>query len=153
MYSTRTRRPNLTSLQIPSRALETQMTSSATARVNFSPGSTTGRGRGLPPRPNTTKSSKSSFKSLIPQLSLTKNKIPKTPDGEKTNLLLQKPPSPSTASSSNLHAFSLTKLFSSPSVKRTHSLPVTPVSKPTAAQTPPERHAVDLSHCDVCILS
>lgn len=147
-----TRRPNLTSLQIPSRALETQMSTSA--RVNFSPGSTTGRGRGLPPRPNTTKCSKSSFKSLIPQLSFTKSKIPKTPDSEKINLLLRKPPSPSTTSlSSNPHAFALTRLFSSPSVKRTHSLPVTPFSNPTAVQTLPETHVVDLSNCDVCMSS
>lgn len=133
------RRPNLSSLQIPARTLENQLPLSTRINISPSPSSTKA---GLPPRPTSARA-KSSIRNLLPQRSFkTKSS---TLESDRTILLVPGTPSsegqdkPSTSK-----PFSLTKVFSSVSAKRTHSLPVTPVaiSGPASAR---ERHAVDLS--------
>ncbi|KAG6515226.1 uncharacterized protein LOC121970803 isoform X1 [Zingiber officinale] len=136
------RRPNLASLQIPVRALGNSL-ASARAYAFPSPGSARA---GLPPRPNSTRT-KSSIRSLVQQRSLrTKGS---SSDGDRTVLLI-----PGTSSSegqenkpSTSRQFSLTKVFSSVSTKKTYSLPVTPVTSqdPSSEQ---ERHVVDVSFLD-----
>ncbi|XP_038974205.1 uncharacterized protein LOC103719384 isoform X2 [Phoenix dactylifera] len=136
------RRPNLSSLEIPARTLENQFPSST--RINISPSPSSTR-VGLPPRPASART-KSTIRNLLPQRSF---KIKgSTPDSDRTILLVPGTPSsegqdkPSTSK-----PFSLAKVFSSASAKKTHSLPVTPVasSGPDSGQ---ERHVVDLSKLD-----
>lgn len=118
------RRPNLSSLQIPQRTLESSLSAFMTIDIpsGQSPSSTRA---GLPPRPHSAKI-KSSVKYLFPQRSFRAKNM--THDGEKTILIL-----PDTASSdaslekpSTSRSFSLNRMFFSPSLKATHSLPVTP---------------------------
>ncbi|XP_004303917.1 PREDICTED: uncharacterized protein LOC101297754 [Fragaria vesca subsp. vesca] len=118
------RRPNLSSLQIPERTLESSLSAFTTIDIpsGQSPSSTR---VGLPPRPHSAKI-KSSVKYLFPQRSFRGKNM--THDGEKTILIL-----PDTASSdaslekpSTSRSFSLNRMFFSPSLKATHSLPVTP---------------------------
>lgn len=141
------RRPNLASLQIPVRALGNSLPS-ARAYAFPSPGSARA---GLPPRPNSTRT-KSSIRSLVQQRSLRTKGL--SSDGDRTVLLIPGTPSsegqedkPSTS-----RQFSLTKVFSSVSTKKTHSLPVTPVTSqgPSSEQ---ERHVVDVSFLDVSFIS
>ncbi|URE01808.1 RINGv [Musa troglodytarum] len=142
----RSRRPNLTTLQIPARTLEIPLPS-ARSNVLCSPGSARA---GLPPRPSSTRA-KSSIRSLFPQRSLkTKNS---TPGGDRTVLLIPGTPSsegPQEQASTSRQFFITkvlpsTKALSSGSTNRTHSLPVTPVANcgPSAVQ---ERHVIDLSN-------
>lgn len=118
------RRPNLSSLQIPERTLESSLSAFTLIDIPSiqSPSSTRA---GLPPRPHSAKI-KSSVKYLFPQKSFRVKNLPH--DGEKTILIL-----PDTASSdgplekpSTSRSFSLNRMFFSPSIKATHSLPVTP---------------------------
>lgn len=118
------RRPNLTTLLIPSRSMESPTPSST--RINIttvsSPNSTRA---GLPPRPSPAKSRTLSMKNLLPQRSFKNKSV--IPEGEKAVLITPGTPlsgedKPSTSSKS----FSLSKVFSSS--KRTNSLPVTPVA-------------------------
>ncbi|RWW30968.1 hypothetical protein GW17_00004438, partial [Ensete ventricosum] len=140
------RRPNLTSLQIPERTLENPLPSARSYTLS-SPGSVRA---GLPPRPSSTRT-KSSIRSFFPQRSLkTKSSAP---EGDRTVLLIPGTPSsegqqgkPSTS-----RQFSLTKVFSSFSTKGTHSLPVTPVASSDSSSTQ-ERHVVDLSNPEVTII-
>nr|XP_029121569.1 uncharacterized protein LOC105049083 isoform X2 [Elaeis guineensis] len=136
------RRPNLSSLQIPTRTLENQLPSSTRINIPPSPSSTRA---GLPPRPASART-KSSIRNLLSQRSFkTKSS---TPESDRTILLI-----PGTTSSegrdkpSTSKPFSLTKVLSSASAKITHSLPVTPVasSGPGSGQ---ERHVVDMSNLD-----
>ncbi|CAD5169466.1 unnamed protein product [Musa acuminata subsp. malaccensis] len=140
------RRPNLTTLQIPARTLEIPLPS-VRSNVLSSPGSVRA---GLPPRPSSTRA-KSSIRSLFPQRSLkTKNS---TPEGDRTVLLIPRTPSsegPQEQASTSRQFFITkvlpsTKALSSGSTNRTHSLPVTPVANcgPSAVQ---ERHAIDISN-------
>ncbi|RVW82291.1 hypothetical protein CK203_041671 [Vitis vinifera] len=109
------RRPNLSSLQIPVRSLEN--TSSAFARIEISSApSPTSTKAGLPPRPPSAKF-KSSMRNLLPQRSLRAKNL--SEDGEKTVLIIPDTPSsdgpldkPTTSRS-----FSLNKVLF-PSVKQ-----------------------------------
>ncbi|XP_031505454.1 uncharacterized protein LOC116267721 isoform X2 [Nymphaea colorata] len=121
------RRPNL-SLQIPTRSLESL--SSNSIRINLAPTpSPVSTKANLPPKPSSAKG-KTSFKSLFTQRSFM-TKVPMT-DCEKAVLLMpgassekmEENPSPS-------RSFSLTKVFLPP-IKKTHSLPVTPVASSDA---------------------
>ncbi|XP_058100095.1 uncharacterized protein LOC131244598 isoform X2 [Magnolia sinica] len=135
-----TRRPNLSSLQIPERSMETPCPSST--RINIpsiiSPSSTRA---GLPPRPSSAKG-RSSMRHLLSQRSFkTKASVPEC---EKTVLLIPGMPTseelqdkPSTSRS-----FSLTRVFSAATTKRTHSLPVTPVAN-SGPESVQERDVVD----------
>ncbi|VVA26378.1 PREDICTED: E3 ubiquitin-ligase [Prunus dulcis] len=137
------RRPNLSSLQIPARTLESSL--SAFTRIDIpsvpSPSSTRA---GLPPRPNSAKI-KSSMKNLFPQKSFRAKNLPL--DGEKTILIIPDTPSSDghLAKPSTSRSFSLNKVFFSPSMKATHSLPVTP-SANVGSETVQGRHLE--SHSD-----
>ncbi|BBG99855.1 RING/U-box superfamily protein [Prunus dulcis] len=137
------RRPNLSSLQIPARTLESSL--SAFTRIDIpsvpSPSSTRA---GLPPRPNSAKI-KSSMKNLFPQKSFRAKNLPL--DGEKTILIIPDTPSSDghLAKPSTSRSFSLNKVFFSPSTKATHSLPVTP-SANVGSETVQGRHLE--SHSD-----
>ncbi|WOL17794.1 hypothetical protein Cni_G26587 [Canna indica] len=137
------RRPNLSSLQIPARTLETPLPS-ARAYTLSSPGSTRA---GLPPRPTSTRT-KSSIRSLFSQRSIRMKNS--TPEGDRTVLLIPGTPTsegqqdkPSTS-----RQFLLTRVFSSVSAKRPHSLPVTPVGNP-GPSFDQERHVVDISNLEI----
>uniref|UniRef100_A0A0D9VCJ8 RING-CH-type domain-containing protein n=1 Tax=Leersia perrieri TaxID=77586 RepID=A0A0D9VCJ8_9ORYZ len=106
------RRPNL-SLQIPNRALDDVVPTSTRINILPSPGSARS---GLPPRPNSTRA-KSSTRGIIPQRSFK-------------------------AKPTTSRSFSFTKVISSLSAKRTHSLPVTPVA--TSGPSSHEVHADNL---------
>ncbi|CAL9133172.1 unnamed protein product [Musa acuminata var. zebrina] len=136
------RRPNLTSLQIPERTLENSLPSARSYTLS-SPGSVRA---GLPPRPSSTRT-KSSIRSFFPQRSLKTRSS--APEGDRTVLLIPGTPSsegkqdkPSTS-----RQFSFTKVFSSFSTKGAHSLPVTPVAISDSSSTQ-ERHVVDLSNLE-----
>lgn len=136
----RSRRPSLPSLQIPARNVENSQINST--RVNFSSSATPSSTRvGLPPRPSSSRV-KPSIRSLTPQWSFKiKNS---TPENDKTNLLM-----PSTTSqghqdkNSIARAFSLTKVWSSISLKGTLSLPATPVGN-SDPESSLERHIIDI---------
>ncbi|KAJ0975737.1 hypothetical protein J5N97_017702 [Dioscorea zingiberensis] len=116
------RRPKLTSLQIPERSLivSTLPTSSRA---------------GLPPRPASAKP-KSSMKKMLPQWSFKARST--TPEGDRAILLIPGAPTSSGQEEkpSVSRTFSLPKVFSAVSGKRTHSLPSTPVGKPGLTTTP-----------------
>ncbi|KAF0935849.1 hypothetical protein E2562_036369 [Oryza meyeriana var. granulata] len=131
------RRPNL-SLQIPTRAFDDLVPTST--RINISPSPSSARS-GLPPRPNSTRA-KSSIRSIIPQRSFKAKSS--FQDGDQTVLLV--PGTPSLAGQqvkpTTSRSFSFTKVISSLSAKRTHSLPVTPVA--TSGPSSHEGHADNL---------
>ncbi|KAJ3679355.1 hypothetical protein LUZ60_017366 [Juncus effusus] len=127
--------PNLPSLQIPDRTLETNQITNMplSSKLPFSPNPTSAR-LGLPPRPATTRA-KSSFKNILSFKGKNTSNNNVEFEGERSVLILQGEPS----SVSGLKAekekvlgtsrrFSLTRAFSSVNTKRTHSLPVTPAS-------------------------
>ncbi|KAK3227350.1 hypothetical protein Dsin_007212 [Dipteronia sinensis] len=131
------RRPNLSSLQIPVRSLDSSLPDFMQIDVPSVPSPTSSRA-GLPPRPNSAKF-KSSVRNLLPQRSFRSKNM--SQDGEKTVLIIpDTPPSdgppdkPSTSRS-----FSLNKVFFPSSMKVAHSLPATPRadSGPDSVQ---ERH-------------
>ncbi|KAJ6426100.1 hypothetical protein OIU84_026643 [Salix udensis] len=121
------RKPSLSSLEIPARSLEAEFTKIEIAQ---SPSSAK---PGLPPRPSSAKF-KSTVKSLLPQRSLKAKNL--TQDGEKTVLIIpDTPPSDSpVAKPSTSRSFSLNKVLFP--TKSTNSLPVTPSanSDPEAVQ-------------------
>ncbi|XP_022880565.1 uncharacterized protein LOC111397822 [Olea europaea var. sylvestris] len=126
-----TRRPNLSSLEIPARSLESTLYDFA--RIDIpSPTSTKA---GLPPRPNSAKLI-SSVKNLLPQRSF-RGKHP-IQDGEKTVLII--PDTPKSGKPSTSRSFSLNKFLFSSSTK-THSLPVTPMAN--VEPKPSEENNVD----------
>lgn len=113
------RKPNLSSLQIPVRSLDSSLSNST--QIDQGPCSC----KGLPPRPNSAKL-KSSVKNLIPQRSLRSKNV--VQDGEKSVLIIPDTPQsdcppdkPSTSRS-----FSLNKVFFPLSIKAAVSLPATP---------------------------
>ncbi|XP_019162313.1 PREDICTED: uncharacterized protein LOC109158877 isoform X2 [Ipomoea nil] len=126
------RRPNLSSLQIPARSSECDLTSFTRIDVP-SPGSARA---GLPPRPNSARLI-SSVKNLIPQKSFRAKNLP--PDAEKTVLIV--PETPLSDKPSTSRSFSLNKILFSSSTKPAHSLPVTP--KESAAPKPFEDSQLD----------
>ncbi|KAL2529659.1 RING/U-box superfamily protein [Forsythia ovata] len=126
-----TRRPNLSSLEIPVRSLESTLYDFA--RIDI-PSPTSTRA-GLPPRPNSAKLI-SSVKNLLPQKSF-RGKHP-TQDGEKTVFII--PDTPLLDKPSTSRSFSLNKFLFSSSTK-THSLPVTPMAN--AGPKPSEENHAD----------
>lgn len=115
------RRPSLSSLEIPTRTLETSMS-------DFSAPSPASSRAGLPPRPSSAKV-RSTVKNLFPQRSLRAKNL--SHDGEKTVLIVPETPlssdAPQATRPTTSRSFSLNKVFFSPSTKLTSSLPVTPV--------------------------
>ncbi|CAJ2668429.1 zinc finger protein [Trifolium pratense] len=123
------RRPSLSSLQIPTRTLESALSSSTKTDgpTLSSPGST----RGLPPRPHSTTKVKSSMRNLLSDRSFRTKTI--SQDSEKTVLIV-----PDTLSSSDngpldnkpstSRSLSLNKILFPSSTKAAHSLPVTPIA-------------------------
>ncbi|XP_058781707.1 uncharacterized protein LOC131655923 [Vicia villosa] len=123
------RRPSLSSLQIPTRSLESALSSSTKTDgpTLSSPGST----RGLPPRPHSTKV-KSSMRNLLSDRSFRTKTC--SQDSEKTVLIV-----PDTLSSdgpldkpSTSRSLSLNKILFPSSTKAAHSLPVTPIANSDA---------------------
>lgn len=138
----RSRRPSLPSLQIPARSLENAQISSA--KMNFPSSVTPNLTRQcLPPRPSSSRT-KQAARNLLSQWSFkTKNSIA---EGDKTNLLTPSASTPSQGQqdkSSIARAFSLTKVFSSISLKGTLSLPATPVGN-SGSESSQERHVIDI---------
>ncbi|XP_073224636.1 uncharacterized protein [Cicer arietinum] len=124
------RRPSLSSLQIPARSLESALASSTKTDgpTLSSPGST----RGLPPRPHSTKV-KSSMRNLLSDRSF-RTKTCSQQDIEKTVLIV-----PDSLSShgpldkpSTSRSLSLNKILFPSSTKAAHSLPVTPIANSDA---------------------
>ncbi|KAJ1703900.1 hypothetical protein LUZ63_003679 [Rhynchospora breviuscula] len=141
--------PNLSSLQIPNRTIENQISNlPSSTRITISPNLSSSR-HGLPPRPSSTRA-KSSLRSILSSKSLigrsrSQKEGQESQEGERTILI--KPGEPLSEGEklerpSGSGLFSLTRVFSNVSAKRTHSLPVTPVG--TAAPTCKDSHAVDL---------
>ncbi|XP_057461435.1 uncharacterized protein LOC130751780 isoform X2 [Actinidia eriantha] len=123
LFQQQSRRPNLSSLEIPSRSMETTLSNFTRIDTPQVPSPSYTRS-GLPPRPSSAKF-KSSVRNLLPQRSFkSKNS---SQDSEKTVLIISDMPTldkkPSTSRS-----FSLNKVFFSSSTKSAHSLPVTPVA-------------------------
>ncbi|KAI6673380.1 hypothetical protein NL676_001286 [Syzygium grande] len=120
------RRPNLSSLQIPERSLESAI--STFVRIDIPSTSSPGSSRvGLPPRPNSAKF-KSSVRNLLPQRSLRAKEISR--DVEKAVLIVPDTPlSDGRPSRPNTpRSFSLKEVFSPSSAKVAHSVPVTPAT-------------------------
>ncbi|XP_027332590.1 E3 ubiquitin-protein ligase MARCH11-like isoform X2 [Abrus precatorius] len=122
------RRPNLSSLQIPAWSLDIALSTFAKTDGPSVSLSSPGSARGLPPRPNSAKV-RSSMKSLLPQRSFKTSTC--SQDTERTGLIVpDTPPSeapldkPSTSRSKSLD----NKVIFSPSKKVAHSLPVTPIA-------------------------
>ncbi|CAJ1965382.1 unnamed protein product [Sphenostylis stenocarpa] len=148
------RRPNLSSLQIPARSVENALSSFTKTdgpTLISSPGST----RGLPPRPNSARV-KSTMKSLLSERSFrAKNG---SQDSERTVLIVpDNLPSdgpvdkPSTSKPSTSRSLSLNKILFPSSTKATHSLPVTPTAN-SGAEIVQGRHLgcdSDLSKMEV----
>ncbi|KAM6548584.1 hypothetical protein CsatB_020260 [Cannabis sativa] len=120
------RRPNLSSLQIPARSLENSL-SDFMRNDNSSVSSPASTRAGLPPRPNSAKV-KSSIKGLFPQRSLKVKNLPQ--DVERTVLIIPEmlPSDGSCERPTTSRSFSLNKVFFSSSSKVTSSLPVTPMA-------------------------
>ncbi|KAK4342440.1 hypothetical protein RND71_038256 [Anisodus tanguticus] len=113
-----TRRPNLSSLQIPTRSLENAL--SSFTRIDV-PSPNSARS-GLRPRPHSAKFM-SSMKNLIPQKSTRAKNV--TLDGEKTGLII--PDTPLSDKPSTSRSFSLNKVLFSSTTKSISSLPETPM--------------------------
>lgn len=144
------RKPNLSSLQIPARSLEASLhdfipsiqtpTSSSSSPSCTSTTRGGGGGGGLPPRPNSAKFKSSVVRNLLPQRSL--NVKPKNlsqdANTEKTVLIVPDTPSSDAGPPSQLQnkptttsrSFSLNKLLcpTSSSKPAPHSLPATPIA-------------------------
>ncbi|GER38030.1 RING/U-box superfamily protein [Striga asiatica] len=115
------RRPNLSSLEIPKRSLERAFSDFTRIDVVPSPNSTRA---GLPPRPNSTKL-KSTVKNILPQKS-SRGKNLLSQEAERTVLII--PETPLSDKPSTSKSFSLNKILFSASTKSAHSLPVTPMA-------------------------
>ncbi|KAK7316517.1 hypothetical protein RJT34_00041 [Clitoria ternatea] len=128
------RRPSLSSLEIPARSLENALScfTKSDGPTLSSPGST----RGLPPRPNSAKV-KSSMRNLLSERSF-RAKTCSSQDCERTVLIVPDtlpsdgpPDKPSTSRS-----YSLNKILFPSSSKSAHSLPVTPSANSGAENVP-----------------
>ncbi|WVY93155.1 hypothetical protein V8G54_032243 [Vigna mungo] len=122
------RRPHLSSLQIPARSVENAL-SSFTKTDGPTLISSPGSSRGLPPRPNSARV-KSTMKSLLSFRAKNGSQ-----DSERTVLIVpDNLPSdcsvdkPSTSKPSTSRSLSLNKILLASSTKATHSLPVTPTA-------------------------
>ncbi|XP_027338930.1 uncharacterized protein LOC113852761 [Abrus precatorius] len=124
------RRPSLSSLQIPARSIENALSSSSTDGSTLSsPGST----RGLPPRPNSAKV-KSSMRTLLSERSFRAKTC--SQDSERTVLIVPYTlPSDGPMDNNNNNnkpstsrSLSLNKILFPSSTKAAHSLPVTPIA-------------------------
>uniref|UniRef100_A0A5B7AVX0 RING-CH-type domain-containing protein n=1 Tax=Davidia involucrata TaxID=16924 RepID=A0A5B7AVX0_DAVIN len=124
------RRPNLSSLEIPARSVENTLSNFTRIDIPSVPSPSSTRA-GLPPRPSSAKF-KSSVRNLLPQRSFRGKNL--SQDGEKTVLII--PDTPLLDKPSTSRSFSLNKVFFSFSTKSAHSLPVTPVanSSPESVQ-------------------
>ncbi|KAK9088553.1 hypothetical protein Scep_027635 [Stephania cephalantha] len=129
------RRPNLTTLQIPKRNLENAVSTSTRIDVPLVSSPSSAKA-GLPPRPSSAKLLPL-VKNLLPQRSLKVKSV--SQDGEKTVLLIPETPSVVPADKpSTSRSYSLKKVFSS-SAKSMHSLPVTPVAN-LVSESIPDKH-------------
>ncbi|KAK9085859.1 hypothetical protein Sjap_026270 [Stephania japonica] len=129
------RRPNLTTLQIPNRNLENAVPTSTRIDVPLVSSPCSAKA-GLPPRPSSAKLLPL-VKNLLPQRSLKVKSL--SQDGEKTVLLIPETPSVVPADKpSTSRSYSLKKVFSF-SAKSTHSLPVTPVAN-LVSESIPDKH-------------
>ncbi|XP_017237513.1 uncharacterized protein LOC108210647 [Daucus carota subsp. sativus] len=114
------RRPHLSSLEIPMRSIENALPSFT--RIDIpSPGSARA---GLPPRPHSTKL-RPSMRNLVFQKSLIKEKN-SVQEGEKAVLIV--PDTPPSDKPTTSRSCSLNKVLFSTPTKSAHSLPVTPIS-------------------------
>ncbi|KAL2316523.1 hypothetical protein Fmac_030399 [Flemingia macrophylla] len=132
------RRPNLSSLQIPAWSLDIALSSFAKTDGSSVSLSSPGSTRGLPPRPNSAQA-RSSMRNLIPQISLKTNT--RSQGTDKAGLILPNtPPSdaPLDKPSTSTH-LSLNNKVISPLKKVAHSLPVTPLAT-SAAENVHGRH-------------
>lgn len=144
------RRPSLSSLQIPARSVEIALLSFAKTDVpsQSSPGANRG---GLPPRPNSARV-KPSMRNLLPQRSFRAKNC--SQDCERTVLIV-----PDTSPSdgpldkpSTSRSLSLNKVLVPPT-KAANSLPVTPIAN-LAAEPAGGRHLgsdIELSVCLNCL--
>ncbi|KAJ4980554.1 hypothetical protein NE237_031391 [Protea cynaroides] len=116
------RQPNLSSLQIPARSLEDSLPSSTAIDIPYtsSPKSTKSL---FPPRSSSAKF-KPSIRSLLPQRSFKTKNL--SQEGEKTVIVPEIAPPEGSLDKPSTSKFSLTKIFSSSSTKRTNSLPTSP---------------------------
>ncbi|KAK8710094.1 hypothetical protein V6N13_145434 [Hibiscus sabdariffa] len=131
-----TRRPNLSSLQIPLRSLESSFNDFTSVDIPSDPSPSSTRA-GLPPRPHSAKI-RSSVRNLLPQGSFRVNNL--CQKSEKMVLIVPETP-PSDCSfekPSTSRSFSLNKVLF-PSTKVAHSLPVTPIAY-SGPKPIPERH-------------
>lgn len=132
------RRPTLTTLEIPTRSVENTLSNFTRIDIIPSP-----RG-GLPPRPSSAKF-RSSMRNLLPQRSFRGKNISEDDDdheGDRTVLIIPNTPV-SDKPPSTPRSFSLNKvLFSSSTKSAAHSLPVTPIAESVVQQ---ENH---LDRCD-----
>ncbi|KAJ0028127.1 hypothetical protein Pint_35894 [Pistacia integerrima] len=138
------KRPKLSTLQIPVRSLDGSFGEFPTVDISSVSSPSSSRAA-LPPRPSSAKL-KSSVRNLLPQRNFrTKNLFQ---DGEKTVLIIPDSPSsvdkPSTSTS-----FSLSKVFFSSSSKAAHSLPATPIAKSESVQEPHLAVQSDISKSEV----
>lgn len=145
------RRPSLTSLDIPVRSVESAFTSSGKTDVLSLSCPTSCRG-GLPPRQNSARV-KSSMRGLLSQRSLKAKDC--SPDCEREVLIVSDIPSsdgtlrkPSTSRSLSFNKVS----FPPPSAKSSNSVPVTPIANTVAAIACGSHLASnpDLSVCFIC---
>ncbi|XVE86254.1 hypothetical protein DITRI_Ditri18aG0020700 [Diplodiscus trichospermus] len=137
-----TRRPNLSSLQIPLRSLESSFFDFTSIDIPSDPSPSSTKA-GLPPRPHSAKI-RSSVRNLRPQRSFKANNL--CQEGEKMVLIIPDTPAsdgfmekPSTSRS-----FSLNKVLF-PSTKAAYSSPVTPVAY-SGPKSIPGRHMDAQSH-------
>ncbi|XP_061371315.1 uncharacterized protein LOC133313915 [Gastrolobium bilobum] len=124
------KRPSLSSLQIPARSLESALSSftKTDGPTLSSPGST----RGLPPRPNSAKV-KSSIRNLLPARSFRAKTC--SQDCERTVLIVTDtlPSDGPVDKPSTSRTLSLNKILFPSSTKAAYSLPVTPIATSCAA--------------------
>lgn len=143
------RRPNLSSLQIPERTLETSLHDFTRLEI-ISIQSPSSAKAGLPPRPSSAKL-KSSVRNLLPQRSLRVKNV--CQDGEDTVLILpDAPPSDGyTEKPSTSRSFSLNKVLFPASLKATHSLPATPIAN-SGSESISEKDTKDVTEHSVSYL-
>ncbi|XP_014502861.1 uncharacterized protein LOC106763166 isoform X2 [Vigna radiata var. radiata] len=130
------RRPNLSSLQIPAWSLDIALSTFAKTDGPSVSRSSPGSSRGLPPRPNSAKV-RSSMRTLLPQKGVKTNTC--SQDFERAGLIVPKTPlSDAPLDKSSIHP-SLKNKVISPSIKGAHSLPVTPFGT-SASENEDGRH-------------
>ncbi|KAK7306884.1 hypothetical protein VNO77_44844 [Canavalia gladiata] len=129
------KKPSLSSLQIPARSLENASSSSTDGATLASPGST----RGLPPRPISAKAKSSSMRNLLSDRSFRAKAC--SQDSERTVLIVPDalPSDGVVEKPSTSRSLSLNKILFPSSTKAAHSLPVTP-SANSGAENAHGRH-------------